>query len=200
MKGKFIVIEGCDCTGKSSVIEHLVKNLKLLGIKAISTKALGDTDYGKKLRQKLMEEKGLLSTDSQIDIAIDAMQDINVRKIKTSLEDGITIICDRYYYSTLVYQGYLNNEIELVEEKLIWANLIEPDITFILDCKTDELLRRKSERTDTNSFDPKNRKEFDKVRQGYLSLTHRANTQMIKTDGLTISDIGEKIMEMISIL
>ena len=72
--------------------------------------------------------------------------------------------------------------------------LIEPDLTFILDCSTEEILRRKSARIETNSLDPKDKEEIDKIREGYLLLAQRENTILIEVGGKTIDEVCEKIL------
>jgi len=82
----------------------------------------------------------------------------------------------------------------MAEERLAKVNLIEPDLTFILDCSTEEILRRKNVRNETNSLDPKNKEEIDKIREGYLLLAHRENTILIEVGGKTIDEVCEKIL------
>ena len=197
MKNKFIVIDGCDFTGKSTVIEKLVKTLRENGLEAFSAKALGETDYGIARRKFLMENKETLTNEEQVDLMIDAIQDMNKRKLKFQLEDGVFIVCDRYYYSTLVYQGICQNALEMVEDKLSQANLIEPDLTIILDCETSVILQRMKERVETNSYDPKNKEEVDKIRNAYLQLSQRKNTTLIDTTNLTVEKITKKILEIL---
>lgn len=193
MKPKFIVIEGCDFTGKSTVIEKLVETLKHSGIEACQMKALGETDYGIARRKFLMENKETLSNEEQADIMIDAMQDVN-KKLFIKQEEGVFVVCDRYWHSTLVYQGIRQNALQMVEERLSQANLIEPDLTFILDCKTSVILQRMKVRAETNAYDPKDGNEVEKIRNAYLILAQRKNTVLIDTTNLTVEQTVEKIM------
>lgn len=190
MKGKFIVIEGCDFTGKSTVIKKLV----LGGTKRVPTKALGGTEYGKKCRDYVMKNSGKVPNSVIIDKMIESMQDMNEKIVSHAQKEGFFIVCDRYYHSTLVYQGMRKNALEMVEERLLQANLIEPDLTFILDCSTEEILRRKSIRIETNSLDPKDKQEIDKIREGYLTLTQQKNTILVEVGGKTIDEVCEKIL------
>ena len=194
MKNKFIVIEGCDFTGKSSVIEKLGKSLELGGIKFKLTKALGDTEYGEKCRDYVMKNSGKVPNSVILDKMIESMQYMKDEIVSHAQKDGYFVVCDRYYHSTLVYQGMCKNALEMVEERLSKANLIEPDLTFILDCSTEEILRRKSARNETNSLDPKDKEEIDKIREGYLLLAHRENTILIEVGGKTIDEVCEKIL------
>ena len=194
MKNKFIVIEGCDLTGKSSVIEKLGKSLELGGIKFRLTKALGGTEYGEKCRDYVMKYNEKVPNSFILDKMIESMQYMNEEIVSHAQKDGSFVICDRYYHSTLVYQGMCKNALEMAYERLSKANLIEPDLTFILDCSTEEILRRKSARVETNSLDPKDKEEIDKIRKSYLLLAHRENTILIEVGGKTIDEICEKIL------
>lgn len=193
MKGKFIVIEGCDFTGKSTVIEKLVKTLEHSGIEACQMKALGETDYGIARRKFLMENKETLSNEEQAIIMIDAMQDVN-KKLSIKQEGGNFVVCDRYYHSTLVYQGMRKNAIEMVEEQLSEANLIEPDLTIILDCDTSIILERMKERAEKNVYDPKSVEEVEEIRNAYLKIAQRKNTILVEVGGKTIDEVCEKIL------
>ena len=194
MKGKFIVIEGCDFTGKSTVIEKLVDTLVLLGIECVPTKALGGTEYGKKCRDYVMKNSEKVPNSVILDKMIEAVQDMNEKIVSHEQKRGSFVVCDRYYHSTLVYQGMRQNALEIAEERLLKANLIEPDLTFILDCSTEEILRRKSGRIETNFLDPKDKQEIDEIREGYLLLAKRENTILIEVGGKTIDEVCEKIL------
>jgi len=67
-------------------------------------------------------------------------------------------------------------------------------LTFILDCSTEEILRRKSARNETNFLDPKDKEEIDKIREGYLLLAKRENTILVEVGGKTIDEVSEKIL------
>ena len=82
----------------------------------------------------------------------------------------------------------------MVEERLSQANLIEPDLTFILDCQTSVILQRMKTRAEANAYDPKDGKEVEKIRNAYLTLAQRKNTVLIDTTNLTVEQTVEKIM------
>ena len=140
-----------------------------------------------------MENKEILSNEEQADLMIDAIQDMN-KKLVIKQRDAIFVVCDRYWHSTLVYQGICQNAPEMVEERLSQANLIEPDLTFILDCKTSVILQRMKARAETNAYDPKDGNEVEKIRNAYLILAQRKNTVLIDTTNLTVEQTVEKIM------
>ena len=196
MKGKFIVIEGCDFTGKSSVIEKLGNSLELGGIKFRLTKALGGTEYGEKCRNYVMKNSGKVPNSVILDKMIESMQDMNEKIVSHAQKDHSFVVCDRYYHSTLVYQGICKNALEMVELQLSEANLIEPDLTIILDCDTSVILERMKSRAETNSYDPKSAEEVEEIRNAYLQLTRRENTILIDTTNLNIEQVIERILNI----
>lgn len=199
MKTKFIVIEGCDFTGKSSVIEKLVNSPFLRGIKCVPTKALGGTQYGEKCRDYVMKNSGKVSNSIILDKMIQSMQDMNEKIVLHAQKDGSFVVCDRYYHSTLVYQGIRQNALEMVNGRLSEASLIEPDLTFILDCDTSVILERMKARVETNSYDPKTAEEVDEIRNAYLEIAQMENTVMIDTTNLTTENVIEKILRLIRV-
>lgn len=194
MKNKFIVIEGCDFTGKSSVIEKLVNTLVLGGIECVPTKSLGGTEYGKKCRDYVMKNIGKVQNSVILDKMIESMQDMNEKIVSHAQKDASFVVCDRYYHSTLVYQGMRKNALETVEERLLQANLIEPDLTFILDCQTSVILQRMKARAETNAYDPKDGNEVEKIRNAYLILAQRKNTILVEVGEKAIDEVCEKIL------
>lgn len=200
MKGKFIVIEGCDFTGKSTIIEKLVQTLNIQGVESVQSKALGETEYGRILRKFLIENKQALTNEVQAFAMIDAMQEMNKNKLRFQQEDGVFVVCDRYYHSTLVYQGMRKNALEMVEEQLSEANLIEPDFTIILDCDTSVILERMKSRAETNSYDPKSAEEVEEIRNAYLKIAQREKTALIDTTNLTTEGAVEIIMGLLQFL
>lgn len=197
MKGKFIVIEGCDFTGKSTVIEKLGNSLELGGIKFRLTKALGGTEYGEKCRNYVMKNSGKVPNSVILDKMIESMQDMNEKIVSHAQKEGYFVVCDRYWHSTLVYQGIRQNALEMVNERLSNASLIEPDLTIILDCDTSVILERMKARAWWNSYDPKNTQEVDAIRSAYLEIAQMENTVMIDTTNLTVENVIEKIIGFI---
>lgn len=116
MKGKLIVIEGTDCSGKETQSKLLVENLNKIGKKAISLSfPMYDTPTGKIVggpylgRSDLCEswfEEGNVNVDPKIaSIYYAADRKYNIDKVKQYIEEGYYVVLDRYISSNMAHQG-----------------------------------------------------------------------------------------------
>ena len=157
MKGKFIVIEGIDGSGKTTQINQLSK--WLLGTDLIPknnqlviTREPGGTKLGQSIRSLLLDSTLDNSPNSITELllyAADRAQHVN-EIIRPSLNKGDWVISDRFCGSTLAYQGYGRKlDIKVIKDlETIATQDISPDITFLLDIPVDESIKRRKNRKD----------------------------------------------------
>lgn len=138
-KGVFIVIEGIDGAGKTVVALEIVKRIKKLGIEVIYTHEPYTSPFSKALKQ-LSEE----CLDPELEaLALAADRYIHVKKvIEPAFKKGIIVISDRYYYSSIAYQGAKGANVEWIETLNNWAP--NPDLAIYLDVEPEEGLRRRA--------------------------------------------------------
>lgn len=142
-KGKFIVIEGLDGSGKSTQIKHLAEYLKNRGEKVYITAEPTDFETGAYIRRILSES---LDKNMYLQAALflaDRLEHITHPQfgIKKYLDDGYTVICDRYYYSSFAYQGTASDRNWVMKINLECKQILTPDLCIFLDvnpgtCKT----------------------------------------------------------------
>ena len=157
MKGKFIVIEGIDGSGKTTQINKLSKwliNTDQIpeNNKLVITREPGGTNLGKSIRSLLLDTSIENSPDSITELllyAADRAQHVN-EIIRPSLNKGDWVISDRFCGSTLAYQGYGRKlDIKLIKDlEKIATQGIYPDITFLLDITVEESIKRRTNRND----------------------------------------------------
>ncbi len=157
MKGKFIVIEGIDGSGKTTQINKLSKwlietNLIPQNNQLIITREPGGTKLGQSIRSLLLDTSIEKSPDSITELllyAADRAQHVN-EIIRPSLNKGDWVISDRFCGSTLAYQGYGRKlDIKLIKDlETIATQGISPDITFLLDIPVEESIKRRISRSD----------------------------------------------------
>ena len=157
MKGKFIVIEGIDGSGKTTQINQLSKWLNSSDIipknnKLVITREPGGTNLGKSIRSLLLDtskEKAPYSITELLLYAADRAQHVN-EIIRPCLNKGDWVISDRFTGSTLAYQGYGRKlDIKLIKDlETIATQGIAPDITFLLDISVEESIKRRRSRKD----------------------------------------------------
>lgn len=148
-KGKFIIFEGMDFSGKTTCLKLLVEILQEKGIDFITTREPGGTPEGEMIREILVNQPNLNSDERAL--LFQASRSLHCRGvIAPALASGKWVISDRYIISNLVYQ----NE----SEKLItWTTprlkLTKPDYMVYTSCGLEETLRRKGLRNDNNQLD-----------------------------------------------
>jgi dTMP kinase len=136
----FIVLEGIDGAGTTSTSKAVVKELELRGIPVVWTHEPSDGPIGLLMRQVL---KGDLKLNKRATIGLfvsDRWWHVD-HVVKPALEAGKIVVCDRFAYSTWVYQqDYW--KAPLLRE--IMQSLPAPDHVFILDCPVSNAQRRKT--------------------------------------------------------
>lgn len=178
MKGKFIVIEGLDGSGKTSVIEKLKsENLE----NTVFTREPGGTEYGEKLRDILLDK----ALHGKISLIAEIIGFCSVRAnhcdlvIRPALNMGKNIICDRFDMSTIAYQidgNYYQQVYHLFEQINSIAKgdgtygIVQPDKVIYLDIDPAVGLARSKERgSDNGKFDSHRLDFYYRVRESYLS-------------------------------
>ena len=185
-KGFFISFEGIDGSGKSTQIQHLAKNLEILGFDVIITREPGGSVGGEQIRNLLLQgETDRWSAETEILLFTAARRDHLERIILPALGDGKIVICDRFTDSTRMYQGMrgsnLRNLVELLNEKVIKC---DPDLTIIIDINPETALKRaKSRKTVEERFEDFGVELQIKMRQGFIKLSKEFNNRIEVVDG-----------------
>lgn len=201
MKGKFIVFEGIDGSGKTTQIEMLEKRLKDEGKKVFRTAEPTDAPSGKALREALSGAVKRTPTELAALFLLDRINH-NVDKekgIKKLLDEGYFIICDRYYYSSLAYQGSEIDGDWVARINLDCPDIATPDVCVFLDVSPDEAIERISKNRETTEIYEKKEKLAD-VRQKYFKvfekLKDRDNIKVVDASG-SPEEVAERIYKVI---
>lgn len=178
MKGKFIVLEGIDGSGKTTQLKLLGDKLKDRGLPVLHTREPGGTRIGDKIREILLnpEYQELVPRAEAFLYAAARAQHV-AQVIMPALAKGTIVLCDRFLDSSLAYQGFGRGiEVSLLERinEPATDGLI-PDLTIVLDFCTEDgmdrinLSGRRIDRIEreTGAF-------HQKVRMGYLALAGRS--------------------------
>ena len=208
MRGKFIVIEGIDGSGKTTQINKLSKWLIGSGLipennQLVITREPGGTNLGKSIRSLLLNTSQEKVPDSVTELllyAADRSQHIN-EIIRPTLNKGDWLISDRFCGSTLAYQGYGRKlEIKLIQQlETIATQGISPDITFLLDIPVEESIKRRTNRKDDRI--EKEGKEFlSNVSLGFQALSKERKWKKIsatQSEEDILSEIKSEIRKLI---
>lgn len=139
MKGKLIVIEGIDGSGKSTCAKNLTEKLNSINIKTIYTFEPTHSHYGAKLREGMLSED--LDAEEELLLFVKDRKEHIEYMIKPALEEGYFIILDRYFYSSIAYQGAKGIDINRIMN-LHKDFIVKPDIVFIFHLPIDIALNR----------------------------------------------------------
>ncbi len=203
MKGKFIVLDGCDFTGKSTQIQKIAAHLRSKNIKHITTREPGGTQFGEQLREVILETGKNLHPQTELMLFFAARNEHVHTKILPMLEQGISIICDRFLASSFVYQGILrgiSTETILTLHRMLMGD-IKPHITFILDITPEKIL----ERMETvmfhgcNSYDSKTIGDISKIRNGFLEFANKQQCEIIDASK-TYDEVSNIILQKVEVL
>jgi len=148
MRGKFIVIEGLDGSGKGTQIERLSAALSERGIPVHTTAEPTDGHIGEQIRKMLKNSENINIYLQAALFFADRIDHITHAEhgIRAYLDRGITVICDRFYYSTLAYQGINENMKWLMDMVLDAPVMITPDLCIFYDASVEACMERIKQR------------------------------------------------------
>lgn len=176
LKGKFITFEGGEGVGKSTQSKLFVEKLNENGIKTVWTREPGGCEDAEEIRKLIISgSAGRWDGITELLLIYAARRVHTEKKIKPLLKEGVTVISDRYFDSSLAYQGFGHKlPIENVENirKIVLGDF-KPDLTIFLDMDTEEALKRTDKRGDKNRFEDMNLKFHKRVKNGFnYIMTH----------------------------
>ena len=183
----FICFEGVEGSGKSTQAKLLYKFIKKNITKnVILTREPGGTLFSEKIRNLMLDKKTNISPLTEFFLLMAARNEHIISKINFYLKKKFIIICDRFFYSTLAYQHYL----EGMDRKFIFSiqkkifNKVHPDITFLIDLNKKESKIRINKRSKkTNKFDKLSSYHFNKIRNGFLKISKMYKNKIILIKG-----------------
>ncbi len=144
MSGKFIVIEGLDGSGKTTQIRLLSSRLKAMGRSTAETAEPTASATGGLIRDALSGLTPRTGTEiAALFMADRVAHNVHpVNGINVMLEKGIDVICDRYYYSSLAYQGCVSDPDWVFHINVDCPEIRKPDLCVFLDLDDETCLRR----------------------------------------------------------
>jgi len=170
----FITLEGPEGSGKTSHIPYLVEHLREKGYTVFPTREPGGTSISEQIRDILHDLKNAeMHPRTETLLYQAARAQIVEQVIKPRLEVGEIVISDRYYDSTIAYQGYGHQQdLEQVRALVKYATGgLTPDLTILLDLDVEVGLKRKTQNeVEWNRMDAYAVEFYQRVRRGYLEL------------------------------
>jgi len=159
-KGKLIVFEGIDGTGKTSQLKALAAYLEEQGHVVTATREPSDGPYGKKIRA-LFTQRHTLTLEEELGLFIADRMDHVQEVILPALKQGKIVLTDRYYFSTAAYQGAEGGDPESIIEQNSFAPT--PDLVVLLTITVAESIRRIQEQRQDQLNDFEREEQLEKV-------------------------------------
>jgi dTMP kinase len=194
----FISIEGIEGSGKSSLASSLAEEIRSeFGREVVLTREPGATLLGKSIRELLLNrnEIEISSLSELLLFAADRAQHI-AEIINPALSSGAVVISDRYYHSTLAYQGYGRGiDLEILHQvNQLATQGLKPNLVLLLDISPEDGLKRASQRGQESwtSFEQEDLDFHQRIRGGFLKLAEIEKGIFAKLDG---TKPPEKLLE-----
>lgn len=139
-KGILIVFEGIDGSGKSTQAEILMKMLQKKGFDVVYFQEPSKGKWGRKIKKKALHPDSL-APEEELDLFQKDRKENVEKNLKPALEKKRVVIMDRYYYSTIAYQGAKGIDEKRIR-KMNEEFVVQPDLVFILDIDPQKGLER----------------------------------------------------------
>ena len=185
MGGLFISFEGIDGVGKSTQADLLEKYLVGLGKTVVRTLEPGGTEVGVEIRKILLHHRGELAPRAEAALfAADRAHHV-ASKIRPALARGEIVITDRYFDSSVAYQG-AGRELSMDEVRnlSLWAvGGLLPDLTILLDLPAEVARSRRNKTgTEPDRLESEKIEFFERARQAYLKLASDEPNRFLVVD------------------
>jgi dTMP kinase len=182
----FITLEGPEGSGKTSHVPYLVEYLREKGYTVFPTREPGGTSISEQIRDILHDLKNAeMHPRTETLLYQAARAQIVEQVIRPRLAAGEMVISDRYYDSTIAYQGYGHQQnLEDIRALVTYATGgLVPDLTFLLDVDVEEGLKRKTQNgAEWNRLDAYTIEFHRRVRAGYLEMVDRETGRWVVLD------------------
>lgn len=187
-KGLFIVFEGPDGAGKTTILEKVHNELKSRGVKCISTREPGGIVISEKIRNIILDKENI-TMDGRTEALLyaAARRQHLVEKVIPALEEGTMVLCDRFVLSSLAYQGFARgigiDEVMSINEFAIDGYM--PDMTIYFDINPEAAMKRIMSNSDReiNRLDLESINFHNKVQEGYKKIISSYGYNIKEVDG-----------------
>lgn len=201
MTGSFITLEGGEGAGKSTQARLLAASLKADGRRLLSTREPGGAPGAERLRTLLLAGDHGLALRAEILVHFAARFDHVERTIAPALADGMLVVCDRFFDSTLAYQGYglAHGDPDTLAfiESLIALMPVVPRLTLLLDVPRSVAIRR----LDGRGGDPDRYERLDeafhrRVAEGFRAMAAYSPERFVTVEaGAAIETVQARLLD-----
>ena len=210
MSGLFLSFEGGEAAGKSVQAARLAENLGAAGRDVLLTREPGGTPFAERIRDVLLHAREVDLTPEAQALLFSAARSQHTRDvIRPALTAGKVVVADRYFDSTLAYQGYgLGADLAGLRAMTRFAvGSLMPHRTFLIDVPVAVTLSRLSARSGAarwDRFHGDDRAFYERVRDGYLRLAAAEPARFVVVDGdrpaeVVAADIRRQVDQLLGL-
>lgn len=195
--GKFYVFEAGDHAGKTTQIELLRLRLFCEGRKVMFTREPGGGILSEKIRSIILDPENTMAAETEAYLYA-ASRAEHVKKMEAWLADGYDVVCDRFVYSSIVYQGIargLGEQHVRTLNSLAVGSLWLPHKVFYLRIDKETYLERKKATANLDRIEQEGLEFFDKVLAGYDRIFDQ-DMSLLASGGLCILDGKRSVQEL----
>jgi dTMP kinase len=184
MSGLFVTFEGVEGSGKTTQLKLTEAWLRSLAYQVKTTREPGGTELGTSIRALLLQGGEVSDRAELLLLMADRAHHVETA-IAPSLAQGYIVLCDRYYDSTIAYQGYGRGmDLEQIAQiNRIATNGLQPDLTlwFDLDVKVG-LVRAKQVSGQLDRMERLDLEFHQRVAQGFKELAEQERERIVSID------------------
>lgn len=202
-RGCFITFEGPDGSGKSTQMERLEQFLTERNLPILRSREPGGTEISEALRQLILDPSRTEMNSRTEALLYAAARAQHVEEvIRPALDQGITVICDRFTDSSIVYQGY-GRELGAVSIRRLNAFAtggLQPDLTILMAIDPELGRKRAAQRNAPDRIEAEALSFHRRVYQGYLEIAEQEPERIICIDAeAAVDSIAAKIQKRVAV-
>lgn len=202
MNGKFIVFEGPDGAGKTTIIKKVKEILEKQDLSISYYREPGGTDISEKIRSIIIDNDNyLMDPKTEALLFASSRAQLVAEKIIPDLKEGKIVICDRFVMSSLLYQGLGRNlGIDNIKNINDFATGgIKPDLTLFFNIDYKTALERKRANFSPDRLENEDFSFHKTIFDGYLEMVDLYKDEIVKVDARkSIEDLTSDVMDIIN--
>lgn len=195
--GKLIVFDGIDGSGKSTQVSLLTKALQQRNLPVIASSEPTKGPWGMQLRKTASSQR--LSAQEELDLLLADRREHVKNLIGPALQKGMWVILDRYYFSTIAYQGSRGIDPQSIRQlNEDFAPI--PDVLFLMKITTQTALHRIAQRdiAGPNAFEKQ--ESLDACQTLFHTFNHETFTQQLDSEHLQADQLHRIVLKKLHIL
>ena len=199
--GKFITFEGGEGCGKTTLIQNVKNYFDEHNVNYVLTREPGGLKVCEEIRNLVKYSTEPICKNAELLLFSASRAELVENYLRPNLQAGKIVLCDRFFDSTRVYQGYANgvdDEVVMQITNFATGGLV-PDITFFLDIDPKVAFERKGGQDKGDRIEERDLSYHNLVREGYKKIAEKEKRFVVldatKTREQLLQDVIEKLRE-----